>query len=56
VVYSNNNSNWGGSIVTGTSNVIGGIFNTIGGVVVTVKTRERGSCYANWKTGGRDCY
>ena len=56
VVYSNNNNNWGNSIVTGTSNVIGGIFNSIGGVVVTVKTRERGTCYANWKTGGRDCY
>ena len=56
VVYSNNNSNWGGSIVTGTSNVIGGIFKSIGGVVISVKTRERGSCYANWKTGGRDCY
>ena len=56
VVYSNNNSNWGGSIVNGTSNVIGGIFKSIGGVVISVKTRERGSCYANWKTGGRDCY
>ena len=60
VVYSNNNSNWGGSIVTGTSNVIGGIFSSIGigGAHVNVpdpqngkvffELRERGSCYATF--------
>ncbi len=57
VVYSNNNNNWGNSIVTGTSNVIGGIFKSIGGVVVTVQTRQRGTCYVNPNNFIKtDCY
>jgi hypothetical protein len=31
---------------------------TVGGFTIgfSGKTRERGKCYANWKTGGKDCY
>ena len=69
VVYSNNNSNWGGSIVSGTSNVIGGIFSSIGigGINANVpdpqngkvffELRERGSCYATFDgNAGKVCY
>ena len=33
-------------------------FNTVnaGNVTATFKIRKRGKCYANWTTGGTDCY
>ena len=67
VVYSNNNSNWGGSIVSGTSNVIRGIFGSVGiGGVHTevlesgnihVQLRKKGACYATFDgNAGKVCY
>ena len=67
VVYYNNNSNWGGSIVSGTSNVIRGIFGSVGiGGVHTevlesgnihVQLRKKGACYATFDgNAGKICY
>ena len=67
-VYHNNHSNqnynvletivreviWPGSI-TGSGIQTSRPFN-VGNMTVSFKRRDRGKCYANWDTGGVDCY
>lgn len=43
------------------STIVGSLFNNyntvnVGNISATFKIRQKGKCYANWTTGGTDCY
>ena len=43
------------------STIVGSLFNNyntvnVGNISATFKIRQKGKCYANWETGGTDCY
>jgi len=42
----------------GSSNILGNLLSnfSLGNVTIKVNTSKRGKCFANWSTGGKDCY
>ena len=40
------------------SNILGNLLSnfSLGNVTIKVNTSKRGKCFANWSTGGKDCY
>ena len=42
----------------GSNNILGNLLSnfSLGNVTIKVDTSKRGKCFANWSTGGKDCY
>ena len=42
----------------GSNNILGNLLSnfSLGNVIIKVDTSKRGKCFANWSTGGKDCY
>ena len=42
----------------GSSNILGNLLSnfSLGNVTIKINNSKRGKCFANWSTGGKDCY
>ena len=42
----------------GSNNILGNLLSnfSLGNVTIKINNSKRGKCFANWSTGGKDCY